>query len=506
MKFDLKENLFRGEEVTLDDFNEILGEDSKKFRKEELTQLARLINICIGSGLRIPAFERIFFNYKIEGLRGGELDLIKINESTVINIEFKDVTKISVDEYVTHEQKLERQLKERRVWLSVLERNIVSLGYICTDKEDRFYILDHRGLKKLNNIEEVLGILTESKTDFNIDNLSVYLNKERLNISPINDDSVFIENKYELTDQQATVVNDILNSNSNIHMVKGKAGTGKSLVAFLLAEELSKREKRVILFFMADNSGLYKKYKNEKFKILTLANSESENKRFEKIYSKTFDVLIIDEAQRLSKKQIEKLKNKYIDQNNKCKIIFFLDPEQSMISDNEGRLIKSTIEKLVENKNIRKLNKVLRFNQDMEAFIRKIFNMPVGKGNYKKANVNIVRTKDIDEAKEYTEYLKKNYNYIALKPLQLNTVVRGFKQDWDGYKVIGKEFDNIIIPLDKGYLYSKNGLIVSEKNEYTGGHNQQKLLYEIFTRVKNELTILVIDNEQLYKDLTNIMK
>ncbi|CIW25045.1 Uncharacterised protein [Streptococcus pneumoniae] len=69
--------------------------------------------------------------------------------------------------------------------------------------------------------------------------------------------------------------------------------------------------------------------------------------RFEKIYQEDFNVLIIDEAQRLTTKQIDRTK-RLIEEKDDRHCIFVFDYEQNMVSDEEGIIIKQYLEDFVD--------------------------------------------------------------------------------------------------------------------------------------------------------------
>mgnify|MGYP003098996469 CR=1 FL=1 len=177
-------------------------------KKNEVSQLLDLINHFINNSLRIPAFENIFFGFKVDKIKCGDFDFIKVNEGNVINIEFKDITrdeKQSMDEY---KKKLCTQLKDRKKLLSVFNRDIISIGFIQNGENLFFYKLENEKLETIES-SKVIEVLTSSKTDNSITNLSKYLNKESLNITPINQGRFFLNNTYELTNQQISAINNI---------------------------------------------------------------------------------------------------------------------------------------------------------------------------------------------------------------------------------------------------------------------------------------------------------
>lgn len=513
VKITLKQRLFSNDAISMDDIENNYTLD-EKYEKEfeikgktelELKQLITLINKFINKSLRIPAFESFHFGYKIPQISCGDFDFLKINKTNVVNIEFKDISLANTGDFERIKNKLLYQLKIRNNLLSIFNREVISIGFILNKTDLYFYRLEEDQLNEINTTD-ILSFLTRSATDFSISMLSDVLNRESLNISPINSGSTSVDKLYDLTDQQQGAINKIIKLDSRYYIVKGGAGTGKSLVAFELANIFSEQGKNTILFFLAQENKLYEQYDRRLFKVLTLSsNGDDIPGRFEKVYQEDFNVLIIDEAQRLTTKQIDRTK-RLIEEKDDRHCIFVFDYEQNMVSDEEGIIIKQYLEDFVDSNNISKLDLPLRFDENTRFFIRKLLGMRnPGRGDAKEANVEIVKISNVNEANEYSCYLSENYGFIKLKPLSVRTTLKDYKFDFDTYKVIGKDFENIIVPFDNGYSFNEvSGIQITENNNYEGTHNLEKCYYELLTRVKNKIIILIIDNDQLYNDLIKL--
>lgn len=67
---------------------------------------------------------------------------------------------------------------------------------------------------------------------------------------------------------------------------------------------------------------------------------------------------------------------------------------------------------------------------------------------------------------------------------------------------MGREFDSVTVPMDSKFSYDKEGnLVVKEK---CNNSDPVQMLYEIVTRARKELNIVVIDNLALYEKLEQI--
>jgi len=257
VKITLKQRLFSNDSISMDDIENNYTLD-EKYEKEfeikgktelELKQLITLINKFINKSLRIPAFESFHFGYKIPQINCGDFDFLKINKTNVVNIEFKDISLVGTGDFERIKNKLLDQLKIRNNLLSVFNREVISIGFIFNKDDLFFYRLEENQLHEISTTD-ILLFLACSGTDFSISMLSDVLNRESLNISPINSGSTSVEKLYDLTDQQQAAVNMIVKLDSRYYIVKGGAGTGKSLVAFELANIFSKQEKKQYYFFL----------------------------------------------------------------------------------------------------------------------------------------------------------------------------------------------------------------------------------------------------------------
>ena len=295
------------------------------------------------------------------------------------------------------------------------------------------------------------------------------------------------------------------------YTIEGRAGTGKSIVGFELARRFAEESKKVAYFFMGSNKDIYSEFEGFDFNVFSLESYKSKSRgeiknRFEKIYTEEFDILIIDESQRLTEIQINRIKKLILQDKKNSRCIFLLDKDQNMDSLATGEKIVNKIKELSE-ANL-KLKMPLRFDLNMEYFIRLLFKKRLMEGDPSKANVDVIRLSSNDVAIEYVNFLRKKQNFTPLvslhsiigKSYQISTAKNGFV-------VIGQEFDNVVIILDHQFNYSDEcGLELNEFCRYQGSCNIIQLYYEIITRVKNKLKILVVNNDELYYKLVDLKK
>ena len=293
------------------------------------------------------------------------------------------------------------------------------------------------------------------------------------------------------------------------YTIEGRAGTGKSIVGFELARRLTEKSYKVAYFFMGKNTEIYSEFEDFDFNVFSLEPYYSEKRgiiknRFEKIYTEEFDVLIIDESQRLTKKQINRIKKLIQDDKENSHCIFLLDEEQNMDSLEKGKQIAREIIELSDTR--MKLKVPLRFDSNMECFISLLFKKNRRNGDSRKANVDIIKFPNYSAEIEYVNYLTKKQNFTPLLPLhKVITSSRKIYKGKNGFEIIGQEFENVVVILDYQFSFSKdNGLELNDFSPYDRKYDIIQLYYEIITRVKNNLKIIVVNNDELYNNLVHL--
>ena len=70
--------------------------------------------------------------------------------------------------------------------------------------------------------------------------------------------------------------------------------------------------------------------------------------------------------------------------------------------------------------------------------------------------------------------------------------------------IIGQEFDKVVAIIDEHFCYERN--VLSVKNyEVTPYYNPVKMLYQIMSRARNQLAVIVIDNEEIMAHCLSIL-
>ena len=69
------------------------------------------------------------------------------------------------------------------------------------------------------------------------------------------------------------------------------------------------------------------------------------------------------------------------------------------------------------------------------------------------------------------------------------------------HSVIGQEFDNVVIVIDGKFKYNPQGRLIADNTYYS----QRQMLYQIITRTRKRLHIVVINNETMLNRCIDIL-
>jgi len=207
------------------------------------------------------------------------------------------------------------------------------------------------------------------------------------------------------------------------------------------------------------------------------------------------DLLIVDEAQRIRKDQLEDLILRV--NTAKCACVFSFDKAQTLSSweessDTAGQI--STIPSIV----VHKLSEKIRTNKEIASFIKMLFNRKATSVAKASPNIAINYFDNSDDAKTYLSSLDPSqWEVLRFTPSLFN------KEHHENYydsvsrtshQVIGQEFDGVAIAIDRFFSYDSAGNLI-----YNGGayYAATKMLFQNITRARRRLNLVVINNEEV---------
>ena len=215
--------------------------NSLAVKKEEIITLKSFLSELLSRKIQMSYLDNFIYGFSIPQI-SKEFDLLKIYENgPVINIELKS--------RMIDEKKIEYQLKKNQYYLSHFKKKIISFTYVMTETGSKVFSYDGVSLKE-SNISEILFSICQDGECYHKDIETLFRAKDYL-ISPINTPNLFIDGNYYLTDQQENIKNEILENIADgkrtIWGITGGAGTGKTLLLYDIAKQLSNDKKVCII-------------------------------------------------------------------------------------------------------------------------------------------------------------------------------------------------------------------------------------------------------------------
>ncbi len=430
-----------------------------------------------------------FIGYVVNTGMREEFDILRFSNDTILNIELKHDLPSGGYEDV-HDQ-----LIRHRFLLSILNKKTVLCTFI--NSSNKLLLL-----KEDNTLVEISfdNLANMIPDDYILKNELENINLSKLIISPYSQPNQFANHQYFLTDEQKEVRKDILNDNQyNKFGLIGGPGTGKSMVLVDLAKEYQRLGWNVLVIFCASLPNFNEISTALGINILPIRNL-TEN------ILDTHNIILVDEAQRLYKHQYEQLMNL----SNK-KVLFSVDHQQTLHPEEKTLYIENQLKSSSDVKT-KELKKKVRTDLAMSSFIQKFLNLKAkGVQPFDYDNVNAVYFENKSDAATYIEYMCRKESYVSIELTEyLTKTGNNLKRpkictsSETSHSVIGKEYDNVLVPLDKYFEYDEDAKLVSTYNEYYP-YYEDSCIFEALTRVKNKLLLVIIDNPNLYITIQEIL-
>lgn len=437
----------------------------------------------------ISIFDAFYVGYKIPQI-GKEFDLLRFGKNFIVNIELKSTCS---------EERVRDQLIRNKYYLGGTGRQVHAFSYV-SDVAALYYLQDHNILVRIDLVElrDLINQQEINRTEA-VDDLfepSDYL------VSPFNSTRKFIDDEYFLTHQQEEVKKQILQSlaaprSARFFSVVGSAGTGKTLLIYDIAKQLIRSTKKPLLIHCGYlNAGQHELIRNG----WTIAPIKHyRNFKFEE-----YDLVIVDEAQRLIGWQF----NDIVAKNNAAagSCIFSYDKMQTLsytevVADLDGKI--NSVAGLISHK----LSEKIRTNKEIANFIKVLFNNARNITLSSKSNIEVSYFKSLDDARFYLSVLGcAGWEVIRFTPSQYNKEHHAeyFAQpNKTSHEVIGQEFDNVAITIDRFFSYDVKGDLCYKGRAY---YHASKMLFQNITRARKRLNIVIIDNEEVLRRCVEVLQ
>lgn len=469
-------------------FKKYINNYGIQIKNQELEIILEILIKSKKYNFKIKNFDDYFVGYTIPQI-GKEFDLLKVNDSQILNLELKSKSNLI---------KIKEQLLKNKYYLGHLDKELLLYTYESHSKKIFF----------LNNEEDLIETKEEDffKVFLNfeankIENLDSVFTPSNYLVSPFNSTEKFIGGEYFLNNQQfeykTNTLKKLANKKKCIISICGEAGSGKTLLTYDITKELINNGKNTLVFHCGIlNSGhlnLINKFKWEVSKIANIAAYNFENINF----------VVLDEAQRIRSSQLNFLLRKY--EKHNFKIILSYDYRQTLSIVELRSKIYISLDKISDFKFT--LTHKIRTNKELSSFIKRLFhkNKPVEKLVYDSVNLIYFRTSthSINKLKElsdngfkiinYTPSIYDNHPYDQYNIKNMDTC----------HKVLGQEFEKIAVIIDEHFYY-KNNVLSSRGYLKKPYYHPTKMLYQIVSRATTKLTLIIINNPTILERALDI--
>ncbi len=445
----------------------------------ELEQLTRDLYSINGDPV---IFENFFIGFVIPQI-SKEFDLLRFGKTHIINIELKR----------KYTDKVAHQLQRNKYYLDFLSDEVYNFTYVADTKT--IYSLGDDGKLYTISLTEFVEFL-ENKKSIIVQNIEEKFNPSDYLVSPFNSTEAFVNGKYFLTNQQdnikVDILKDVAKKGSSFNSICGKAGTGKTLVTYDIVKDLQDDKEKVIVIHCGNlNVGQYELNNDYSWEIVGIRDLHN-------IDFKSYKLVVIDETQRIKPFQLSYIISQIQEQKSNC--IFSYDINQCLSILELKYRTDETIQELVPHKPFN-LTEKIRTNSGIASFIRSLFDKTKPFKNIDRSNIELNYFSTYHNAKwfiqsiqndgwemiNYTPDGKKKHPY---QDFELNSVK-------NAHGVIGQEFDKVVAVIDTNFQYTHNLLSIKGYGTRAPFYHPVKMLFQIMTRTRRKLSVVVINNPQI---------
>ncbi|MCR5032178.1 MAG: ATP-binding protein [Lachnospiraceae bacterium] len=469
--------------------------------KEWETEGLRLLCDKLYAVNRQAASYDFYYSFTLPKL-GKEFDLLRVSEDSVINIELKSGN--------VSDEVIKIQLKQNRYYLSSLERSIYSFTYISED--DRLVRLTG-GDRLIDADAEELFALLEKQSPCYEGDIEPLFSEEKFLISPLTDPNRFLRRDYFLTSGQRDIKRQILRDITekrttlkkefSLHGFTGLPGTGKTILLYDIAMELSVSEKVCILHLGSYEEELSQL--NQRLKRVDFYQCEpSDPIRLLDSYA----AILVDEGHHLNRAVLEDILD--LAKQDNIPVIVSYDKEDAIAPaerNGEGGELLEKTEGFIGYK----LTNKIRLNGELSSFISCLMCVTTSGRKYDFPSVSLAFAGDEQEAETILDNFEaRGYVYIWDKDLVGDPADDKGVYDQDSRieanAATCKEFDKIVMMIDDAFCYDESGYLRDKRERMPGQESVVRKLFHGLNRAKNRIAIVVKGNESLFYRILGFMQ
>ena len=428
----------------------------------------------------ISLLDGFFPFYVIEHI-GKEFDLLKISETGeyALNIELKS-------EEIDMER-IRKQLEQNRYYLSHTAHTIFSFTYVLSTGE--LYSLNSRGYLRPSGADELVKVLRHPAIRGHLEEgIGRFFRSADYLISPVASPEKFLDGHYFLTNQQADFKRRILEhlkkENAPVAGVTGISGTGKTLLLYDLAMEIS-RKRRILLL----HTGMLRRGHcviDDRLKNVDIRTADEVGHLPE---ISEYTALLIDEAEYLPS---DRLKRMIADARRAgLPVIMAYDPHKLLNELSENKEETKTVGVIRDSCTLHlEFSGYIRINRPVYSFLRTLLNLKDHPGSHDYSCINVLFAKDEAELRAMIRHFRAaGYKLIGGAGMRPGTS--------DG---IADEYDRVMAVLGEELCYDSSMRLISKD----GSNERIRMLYEGMSGAREELCLIIRGNEELYRRVLEI--
>lgn len=446
-----------------------------KMRTWELESMSSLVRELEAHMDEVYAL-RFFYSFQIPRL-GKEFDLLQIKDEQIVNIELKSGA--------VSDETIRKQLIQNRYYLSVLGRPIYSYTYISS--QNRLVRLTNHDHISDASWQQLCGLLKNKSVDYG-GKIEDLFQAEMYLISPLTEPLKFLKKEYFLTSQQRDIKRQILKrirtEHTGYYSFSGLPGTGKTLLLYDIAMKLSQKHK--VCMIHCGEAGKKWEILHERLRRIDFW---PDNQIKNAMNLEDYSAILVDEAHLLSTEKLELLLECVKEQP----VIFSSDVEDMISSKEIDRRGMYRIEHLPGIQIFRLTNRI-RANAEVSSFIQNMMHLPAGKSQKGYPHIEVVYANDSIEAEKLIKNYKcQGYQYRK-EPYDANDNTTG--QEHAEY---------LAVVLNDQYYYDEEGYLRSNKQGRKEMSDVRKLFHYL-NQVKESLALVILENEEVYGRLLNLLQ
>lgn len=459
-----------------------------QYRHQEIEDISALVKEISLPERMLSGF---IYGYSVPQLNK-EFDLVKITETTCLNIELKSSE--------IPDEKIKRQLLQNRHYLKLLNKSRLYLFTYFSSTNTVATLDDHDEIVRydISALKSVWSSIESTAESVDLDQI---FTPKNILVSPLNSTERFLNGDYLLTENQENIKKDALEyiatkSADRFIGITGGPGTGKTLLIYDIARELSHKYRILLVHSGILCDGHYELNRQlDSIKIIS-----AKELRLREI--KDVDIVVVDEAHRLYTETLEKVERWVKKAKTIC--IFSYDAGQMLSSSEKWRDTAGKIDVLCV-KHIFKLTNKIRTNKELALFITCLRDLSKYRDEYSFPNVRIIFEPDKTKAVYLAESFEKSgYTYISYTGSFYNHELDYQRGEHNTHNVIGQEFEGVCMLIDDNLYYAPNGKLCG-KTHPNPDYLFEQLLYQGLTRVRSKIA-LIITSEIMLKSILPLLK